>query len=132
MRKNATLTSSNQLFADDGTRGIPSNAVNGIYEKEVHGCALSAPTATPHRFMVDLGADFTIDAITVNGVCMDSVAIEVDGTSQGRKVCKSGVVISGYQMRTFTCDSAITGRYVYLKTVNSPITLCELEVVGNC
>ena len=128
--KTAILDNPNSYLASHPNRGKASNAVNGIYETKAYDCAASDSSVSP-KFTVDLGTDILIREITITGGCMASFDVKVGDPDGPLKVCREGLALSGYEMRTFTCNEGAEGRHLQI-IGKSSLLLCEVEVYGQC
>merc|ERR1712117_72592 len=133
-----TATSDSYGFNGEAYKAVDGNSNNGVYVDSPSG--VCAHTQGGNSWItLDLHSSHEIDHMEFvgrRGSCAGcylqssgwDIHIGNSGTSAD-PLCKSSVDVSGGDVSTVTCDSALTGQYITITSSNAMV-LCEVDVYG--
>jgi len=133
-----TATSNSFGFHGEAFKAVDGNSNNGVYVDSPSGvCAHT--TGGNSWITLDLHSSHEIDRMefvgrrgSCAGCYAQSSGWDIHIGNSGTKLdplCKSSVDVTGGDVITVTCDSALTGHYITISSSTSMV-LCEVDVYG--
>eukprot|EP00794_Sanderia_malayensis_P015893 gene15893-17493_t len=126
------------------TNSAPSSrAVDGNRNRNFYGnsCTHTSGDNFPWWY-VDFGREALVKSVSITnrGDCCSHrlgnfdilVGSKSDNAGSGNSVCRENLSMTNIGQKSFKCLKVLAGRYLFIKNnlINTPLTLCEVEVQG--